>query len=507
MSQRLAEKEALSSLESLAPELIDLILCEVTSISDLANFILSSRTIYTRFELRKQIILLRVLQNELGPVFVDARFLYRFPCAKIVDENGRRDKYCAYLETMGNVYHNLVTRHARGDDEPLDMDELNQLCRMQHSVSKFAEKYLWFMLDQLFGRQVSEEDQRKHTVSDKEAATFQDAFSIITAPASRSERLRIIRAIYRRQIICHAWAPFERRKLDVWTFQEVAALAEPVLGSQIPNPRQSGFETSSRKGKSLLAQFEPWEMEQVVHIDNFITELCITLTEVAELEEAARTGAVIQPMLQRIRKPKQQPQYEARLAAFADIFLNITNLVHYMDTHQDIMDVAISALLGQELPNWPLLGMRKSRIRDMYATELELRPLFASFQVDRMILDPARDRLERERSPLEFVGDDGDNSLKHPPFGWIDALDGRYLNWWGNAFDMVLWSPRPPDRLEEYDLAEQESHIKNVELFVNYGFVFWDQPRVEALKRLEKCKDLQRGWMNKLEYGATIYHH
>jgi len=416
-----------------------------------------------------------------------------------VDENGRRDKYCAYLERMGNVYHNLVTRHARGDDELLGMDELNQLCRTQHSVSKFAEIYLWFMLEQLFGRQVAKEDQQRHADKDKEAATFQDAFSIITAPASRSERLRIVRAIYRRQIICHAWAPFERRKLNIWTLQEVAALAEPVAGLQFPSPSQSGPETPSRKAKSLLAHFEPWEMEQVVHIDNFITELCVTLIEVAELKEATRTGTVIQLMLERVRRPEQEPQYEARLAAFADIFLNITNLLHYVNTHQDIMDIAVSALLGQELPNWSLLGMRKSRIRDMYATELELRPLFAPFQLDRrMMLDLVRDRLERECSPLKFIGDDGDNSLKHPPFGWTDALGGRYLNWWGTALDMMFWSPGPADRREEYDLAEEERHIKNVELFVNYGFVFWDQPRVEALKRLEKYKDLQRGWVNKL---------
>ncbi|KAK9443561.1 uncharacterized protein VB005_02840 [Metarhizium brunneum] len=66
-------------------------------------------------------------------------------------------------------------------------------------------------------------------------------------PPSRAERLRVLRAFYRRQIVCNAWAPTSR-EAGGWMNQDTAAIG---------NTSQQGGE---RLG--LFAAFEPWELQR-----------------------------------------------------------------------------------------------------------------------------------------------------------------------------------------------------------------------------------------------------
>ncbi|KAK3329840.1 hypothetical protein B0H66DRAFT_597405 [Apodospora peruviana] len=69
---------------------------------------------------------------------------------------------------------------------------------------------------------------------------------VATAPASRTERLRVMRAFYRRQIFSNAWAP---KNVDgMWSARDVAVIRN----------------TSERNGErlGLLAPFQPWEKQQ-----------------------------------------------------------------------------------------------------------------------------------------------------------------------------------------------------------------------------------------------------
>lgn len=68
-------------LGALAPELLDNIFFEMDSVRTLSNFITTSCFVHRRFERRKEPIIFRVLQNELGPVLTGARFLRVFPYA------------------------------------------------------------------------------------------------------------------------------------------------------------------------------------------------------------------------------------------------------------------------------------------------------------------------------------------------------------------------------------------------------------------------------------------
>lgn len=69
-------------LGTLPPELFDKIILELNTIRDLANFVFTARFAYHRFTTQRQIILFRVLQNELGPALPDARFLFVFPFSR-----------------------------------------------------------------------------------------------------------------------------------------------------------------------------------------------------------------------------------------------------------------------------------------------------------------------------------------------------------------------------------------------------------------------------------------
>lgn len=67
-----------SGLARLPLELVDNIFLEISSLAGLNNFFMVARFIYEHFKPRKERILLRVLQNQLGTVLADAQFLEVF---------------------------------------------------------------------------------------------------------------------------------------------------------------------------------------------------------------------------------------------------------------------------------------------------------------------------------------------------------------------------------------------------------------------------------------------
>lgn len=90
-------------------------------------------------------------------------------------------------------------------------------------------------------------------------------------PGGPENWMRVLRAFYRRQIISNAWAPTGRTDRLGWMGQDMAALSN----------------TSEHKGMrlGLSAVFKPWELQQVDHVDYFITRLCAALRLAGEAEE------------------------------------------------------------------------------------------------------------------------------------------------------------------------------------------------------------------------------
>jgi hypothetical protein len=138
-----------------------------------------------------------------------------------------------------------------GADAVLSFAELTELCRTLHQINFLASTYV---------------AAQQRSFGSKGPAT---------APPSRAERLRVLRAFYRRQIVCNAWAPTRREPR--WMDQDAAAISN----------------TSDHQGVrlGLFAASEPWELQQVT-------------TPTTSSRSCARRSASPEKRLLRLRRPR-----------------------------------------------------------------------------------------------------------------------------------------------------------------------------------------------------------
>ncbi|KAK4129795.1 hypothetical protein N657DRAFT_563188 [Parathielavia appendiculata] len=433
--------EEICHLGALPPELFEKILMAVDTIRDLASFVATSRFAYWLFQTRKRAVLFKVLQNELGPVLTDARFLFGFPSLN----PGARHFYIDWLHTKAATYVSMLRSHgdaeqlARGQGIP-SVGELTELCRTLHQVNLLADFYAAALLG--------------HDCPLAWVRGSADPACPARRPLSRTERLRLVRALYRRQIISNAWAPSKRdatRTARPWSRAELAAIGN----------------TSEHQGVrlGLFSAFEPWELQQVDHVNLFITCLCLVLARLAatwsQAHPTVHTILTVRPIL-----PHNYGQMYAHLGI----------LVHYLQANPALADSALDNLrrtLGSQLL-W----------NDSEFRRYELSPLTSLlWQLDRArdFPDPGRDKWVSGPNSVavRFVQDE----LDLAPFAWVDTLNGRYLNLFGQG----LCSPASG----RYDRALKESMLATWRCA---GFTLWDRDRAEALKGMDKTTYLQLGW-------------
>lgn len=426
-------------LGSLAPEIIDNILSEVDSIRDLANFITTSPVIYRRFEVRKRPILSRVLQTELGPVLTDARFLNEFPYSDPGEED-EKPAYWDMIHTKGAEYRGMLAAGPDADDIIPSLEELTKLCRTLHTMTRLANTYLAAQ-PYLFGNE-----------------------GPATPPPSRAERLRVVRAFYRRQIVLNAYAPTKRQRR--WVHEDIAALSN----------------TSEHQGVrlGLLATFEFWEQQQIDHVNHFVTQFIPAL----HLAEAAEGNTITIPasadlLAAMAEEPKSKVDWGV-------LFSHTECLARYLREHPSLADVATRALPLME-DHFTFKEEMTLPQRKIY--EQSLLPLgnnWQCYRIDRLP-DPAmRKRILHHVRPIYFVGD----AVELPPFGWTDATGEREVNMIGEAWSWMLERWLPEDRKEKF--PEWQARV---ELWRGAGFTLWDRQRVLALKELETMKSLRKGWV------------
>ena len=444
-SQMSNENETPCHLGALAPELLDSIFWEIDSVCALGNFVTTARFVNLRFELQKRTIIFRVLQNELGPVLTDARFLFLFPYTDPADQG-----YYDWIHIMAEVYRDMLGINrkeepggrVRADAVP-SLGELTKLCHTLHEINFLANTYIAAQLHSFGG----------------EGVTY--PMIPTTAPPSCVERLRVLRAFYRRQIVSNAYAPTSR-PTQTWVDDDSVAISN----------------TSDHRGLrlGLFAAFEPWELQQIDHVNHFLTRLCSAL-RIAGEEALAKSSP---EWLEGETRPINS-------SGFGVIFSYATELVWYMRKHPDLVDAALRGLLPLPVPggsdNPPCIP--RNIIVD-FVQPYSLLCLTYAWQQDRFqnLPDPVRDKLEEEGAAIEFVAD----AVDLAPFGWVDALDGRYVNWFGEGLDSV-----PSLRPGNEDMFRQR--FINGELWRGAGFSLWDKSRVEAIKRLDWLKSVRTGWI------------
>ncbi|SPO03605.1 uncharacterized protein DNG_06288 [Cephalotrichum gorgonifer] len=422
----------------LLPELIDNILFQIDSPNALINFITTSRFIHRCYQNRRDHLIVRLLQNELGPVLTDAKFLTICPYA--VPGTDRREEWLAYwdgIHTIAAVYVDMLGGRGRdgaGRDVVPSFTELTRLCRTHKDMSFLASTYVTVQL-RSFGNE-----------------------GPATAPPSRAEQLRVLRAFYRRQIVCNAWAS-AKRPSTYWLVHDMAAISNP----------------SGRRGvrPGLCAAFKPWELWQIDHADQFLVRLCVALCLAAE--------EVAQPIDE---------------AGFSDIFSHADLLVQYAREHPGIMDAALGALLS--LPRLPSRTFQDTApVYYGYAERYALPCLGLSWQAHLSVRLPGTAIHQGEQQQQQEISGGGVTTVNFvghvadiTPFGWVDMLGGRNLNRAGNAFIYsILSTPEPGG--EEGEFARSRSF----KLWKAAGFALWDQRRIEALKELDRLRSLRTGWL------------
>jgi hypothetical protein len=134
-------------LGTLPPELFDKIFFELDTIRSLASFIVTARFVYRRFKPRRSTILFRVLQNELGPAFPDARFLFVFPYSNAADEV----RYHDWIHVMAGVDRDMLPGRegegVRADPGPHNLKELTELCRTLRLINFITDIYVATQLE------------------------------------------------------------------------------------------------------------------------------------------------------------------------------------------------------------------------------------------------------------------------------------------------------------------------------------------------------------------------
>ena len=413
----------LSGLPMLPSELLDTILLEIETIRDLAHFIATARFVYQRFQIQKRAVLYSVLQNELGTVLVDARFLSVFPYSDPADQ----PQYLGWLNLMADAYRDMLragNMPVRGDALP-SLNELTALCHTLHHINLIADMYVTARLSSF----------------DLGGGGRTPA----TAPISPLERRRLVRAFYRRQILSNAWAATRRPRH--WTNEDTAAI--------------SNSSTHQGEPLGLFGTLEPWELQHIDHADAFTMRLCLAL-----VHHSPRTadGA-----------PGIPP------AHFDDLFAHQHRLARFLQTHRDVAELAARDLPAGSEP------AHCTRLRDEYENPYQMIPLRLAWQASRAeaFPDPVTDKWDEDGLVVPYVGE----GLDLVPYGWLDALRGRYVKWFGEGLHSIPWLPA-----WQSDRQSSDQFIA-LTLWRDAGFALWDRERVEALKKLSVFGALDTGWV------------
>ena len=262
-----------------------------------------------------------------------------------------------------------------------------------------------------------------------------------TWPMSASERHRIARGLLRYQIIVD---------LNCWRARPDPAIRDLFYGGP-------------------LGLFEPWEMEQISLAHQLLYGLCDGLVDCEKWEPdpddeprpADLEDSDDERHWDRLEMTKR---YNARGYYYKDFFCSLQALYRKMKAA-----TASDSTLRDRLMRRLCIGVVGGTIFGYLSTS-EVPP-------------QSSEPVVPELKPTGYVGD----SAAHPPWGWVDAFDGRGARSWGFAL-LGHW----PSSVE-YGIYEAVR--TKYGLWRWLGFVFWDKNRIEAMKRSGHLADYQTGWL------------
>ncbi|KAF4975749.1 hypothetical protein FZEAL_7499 [Fusarium zealandicum] len=191
---------------------------------------------------------------------------------------------------------------------------------------------------------------------------------------------------------------------------------------------------------------------------------------------------------------------------FGDMLSHVDCLGRYMQTRQDLVDTAFQLLptlprsvmlcsAGHDSPEYLLLLQRYSLPCFTAGWQRMLSTEFPHPTVEEGGGQQRSHEANRHQrhATVSFAGD----AVDLVPFGWTDALSGRIIHWYGEAF-YEHPEREGEDWLDGDDAVFRSSYIHrliDLNLWRGAGFASWDRGRVEAMKMLDQLGFLRTGWI------------
>jgi hypothetical protein len=368
------------SLQTLPPEILLHILASVGSLSDLHALVLTCPRLYAVFRRDQAALMYQALAADLGPVMADALGL-----AHIQVLDGSSHEFLSLVGDALVIYGSyLEKRENYPSPRGTELEYVLRLVRWYRAVAFVAGLYMECAL-RLFEREVrpccgrvgdasGSQPPSECKTEEEEAAVKEAMGQVVVAPPSRSERLRVLRAFYRLQILLHVWS-------SRWCNP---GLYRPDAG---------------RVNWQLFELWELWEAQQVFCAGAFYQRFRRQFSEIYLGESSLDPG---------------RATLTKRLSFGFDEFRGFVGQVRATG------DAAWQATLDKAscfLPGVEAAGQEEERDISWFRTQL-----YEHYRVS----PPT----ERHRVPMSFRfrGD----CVNGVPFGWVDALDGHLgYDYWG----------------------------------------------------------------------------
>lgn len=400
-----------SLFDNLPAELRDNILLHIPDLPTLRSLVRASPVMHAQYRSNRDTLLRACLVREMDGCFIDA-----YACVKSRVREMRPVRTDEKITNFLAGYRGWLS----GPSPPPDLKSLDSgLCRWLAAfhvsvVRPLSRHYAAWALANLARASVSHSDGQEAAEAEAKAAPDPQP------TLSRSEEIRIFRALYRYETFCHLFGRNKGRRHDAFRAEEI--------------------------NEMFLCLFDPWEAEAIGCIDLFMRDKYKYIFEEVKWDLS-----------------DENPKYQ-----WANGVLNPWDSFNIAGEWHDYMDGTVSRglemlarLLAVE-DHQTLVDKMERCLTHSHELDAPLREaLWGGTQFERREESTTandRDDAQRGRDPMKFGGDvvppDG------PPLAWVLLWSGIYVNIYGEFtpkslrdWGYIMWDERRWIELGAKDLV------------------------------------------------------
>ncbi|OHF01738.1 hypothetical protein CORC01_02929 [Colletotrichum orchidophilum] len=418
-----------SHLENLPAELRFLVLSWMPDLPTLHSLVHASPVLHAQYREHRDTLLLTCLSRELDGYYVDA---YATLMSRVAVLGRRRtDELCEEFLLKNYDVYLSGSKHTKDLTRPSG-GQIRWMAAFHDSVARpIARLYAKWALENLCKAAASE------TSSISSSVSMEDAMSL-----TRSEEIRVYRAIYRFETYCHLFG--HNKGTRVYGFR----------GDKICD--------------IFFGMFDPWDVEALASIYSFVKHKYDEIFDEVK-EDVSDTNP-------RFRNPSSG--------------LTLFDSWDLVTLHDEIMSGTAARGL-RPLMRLLLIKDHEALVEktiSTFATDRDIdecldEVLGWASQHERRLTSPrfptARDKLERKKASMEFTGD-GVPPIS-PPLAWVLLWNGKYSNVFGGfvpgilrEWGYVMWDEQRWNNMGAKNLVNEqwklhpESLVETMETIVHW---------------------------------------